>query len=189
MSSDLPPGQDWRRHRAALLLLARGLLRGHPALRQRSDASDLVQQALLRAGRADQGCPAPTEAGVFRWLHAHLVNAFREGLSRETAGRRDVTAERLLDDLAADSGLRVEAFLRSVEQPAPDNAAREGCRVAFADALLQLPAEELEAVIGHDLEGRTLGELAGELGVGKSEVARRLAAGRRRLRGLLTGHQ
>src|SRR5207244_4212367 len=113
---------------------------------------------------------------------------FRDVFARETVQQRDVAVERWLDDLASDSALRLESFLQSAASFPGPNAISNELRLDAADALFELPAEEREAVIGHDLEGKSLQKLAQELGVGKTQVARRLAAGRQRLCDLLAGH-
>jgi RNA polymerase sigma-70 factor (ECF subfamily) len=141
------------------------------------DASDLVQDALLRALRALPGLPAGTDlrpwlATIVRHLHVdRLRQLARDPLSipleEASASALTVEAEPGKDEPA--SGARVE-HLEHLEQ-----------------ALTLLPEEFRQVFVLHALEGRSYRDIADSLGIPMATVGTRLSRARLKLRGLLGG--
>jgi RNA polymerase sigma-70 factor (ECF subfamily) len=105
------------------------------------DALDLVQECFVRAMEAR----LPDDAlAAERWLTRVLVNLCRDR-QRRGAVRR-----------AYDGVLRNES-------PAPAEDPVMGA--AVRDAVLTLPARQRAVVVLHEIEGRTLEEVAGLLGI------------------------
>jgi RNA polymerase sigma-70 factor (ECF subfamily) len=186
----MTPNEAWggERYWPILRLLARGLIRKYPLLRGQIDESDIVQQTLLRACQAETGIQGRPAEEQLRWLQAVLVNHFRDALDDALAANREVRLEQARDELAAESSRRVETFVAATQSSAGDQASQSELRVEVAAALFQLPEDQREIVIGHDLEGQSLRVLAEQCGLNKNQVAIRLAEGRRQLRCLLAQH-
>jgi RNA polymerase sigma-70 factor (ECF subfamily) len=101
-----------------------------------------------------------------------------------------VVAVRTAIDLARQRGGAVETTESHADLPCPGLTRRDpeigyikrGYRRAFDEAfrtaVSRLDAEQRSLLHGHFVEGRTLDELAAELGVHRATIARRIAAGR-----------
>jgi RNA polymerase sigma-70 factor (ECF subfamily) len=177
---------DWQpeRFRPFLLLQARQL-RLDPRLRRRFDASDLVQDTLLRAHQRRDGFHGHTDAELMRWLQEILANLAVDRLRYETAGKRDVTVEQSLHAAAADSSARLERWL-AADQTGPELAAQRGeFLLHLAAALEKLPEDQRDVVIMRDLQEMSVAAIAAALARTEKAVAGLLLRGRRRLRELL----
>ncbi|HVQ34699.1 MAG TPA: RNA polymerase sigma factor [Candidatus Bathyarchaeia archaeon] len=122
-------------HHARLYRLALRLTWGD------DDARDLVQECFLRA--IEHRVPADPEAAE-RWLTRVLVNLCRD------RARRGVV-RRAYDMTVADAS------------PAPVND--PVVSAAVRDAVLALPVKQRAVVVLHEIEGRTLQEVAALLGI------------------------
>ncbi len=134
-------------------------------LRDRDEAADAVQEALLAAHRA-----APRFRGdcaVGSWLHRIVVNACRSRL-RYARSRPTVPLP------SAGSG-----------EPAEHPQARVTDRMRLLDALAALKPEQRLAVVLVDVQGYPVAEAAVILGVPAGTVKSRCARGRARLAVLL----
>jgi hypothetical protein len=87
-----PPALE--RFREFLRLLARIQL--DQRLRGKLDASDLVQQAMLRAHQGLDGFRGAGEAELAAWLRQVLATTVADEVRRYGRGKRDVAAERML---------------------------------------------------------------------------------------------
>jgi RNA polymerase sigma-70 factor (ECF subfamily) len=109
------------RFRSYLHLLAR--LQWNPQVQGKLDASDIVQQTLVRALQGLDRFRGRSDAEMAAWLRqilAHnLANAVRD-LGRE---KRDVARERSLEGALKDSSARLEAWLVA-EQSSPSQQAQ-----------------------------------------------------------------
>jgi RNA polymerase sigma-70 factor, ECF subfamily len=177
---------DWQPElfRPLLLLQARQL-RLDPRLQRRFDASDLVQETLLRAHQRRATFRGGTEAELVRWLQEILANLVVDQLRRETADKRDATIEYSLQAAAADSSARLERWLAD-SRSAPDaRAQRHEVLLRLAAALEQLPEDQRDVVTLRDLQEMPVAQIAAALGRSEKSVAGLLLRGRRRLRELL----
>ena len=141
------------RYEAQLTGYARSLLGG-----AHHDAEEAVQDALVRALRAlrrDRGGDrGPARSIALRpWLFAITRNACIDRLRRGGRDRATVELARL-DDVLGDAGGDPHAACVRREELA-----------ATVSALRALPDRQREALVGHELEGRTHQELARRLDV------------------------
>jgi RNA polymerase sigma factor (sigma-70 family) len=132
--------------------------------RSADEALDLVQEAFVRAARDATRLPADDDvAGA--WLVRVVVNLLHDAYRREAVRR---------------------AF-RAVP-PAPphhDFAEAIAARDAVRSAIALLPPRQRAIVVLHELEERTVAEIAASLGVASVTVRWHLSAARKRLALLL----
>ncbi|MCW3010846.1 MAG: sigma-70 family polymerase sigma factor [Solirubrobacterales bacterium] len=131
------------RYQAPLTAFARGLMHG-----AHHDAEEAVQDALVRALLALRRDERPV--ALKPWLHAIVRNACLDRLRRPVRTTALEPLEPLLGDAAADPHA---ALLRREEL------------AALVQDLRLLPARQRIALVGHELEGRSHEQLAGELDV------------------------
>ncbi len=152
-----------RRHRDRLWAVA---LR---TLGDREEAADALQDALLSAYRAAAGFRG--DSAVTTWLHRIVVNACLDRIRRRQA-RPTVPLP--------------EAGPGEPVQPG-DQIADKDTAVVVHHALAELPADQRAALVLVDLQGHSVAETAGILGVAEGTVKSRCARGRARL-AVLLGH-
>jgi RNA polymerase sigma-70 factor (ECF subfamily) len=170
-------GQLLAEHRDHLRQLAElGL---DPRVKARVDASDVVQQTCLSVFRQIaefQGSePAQFEAWLRQVHERNIQNAVRHQLQTQ---KRSAGREERLDgqDLGACTQATPSQFAMQRE-----DAAR------LEEALSQLPADQRAVLQLRYLEGRTLNEVAGQLGLTKDAVVWLMQKGMKRVRELLAG--
>jgi RNA polymerase sigma-70 factor (ECF subfamily) len=171
---------DLERFRGYLRVLAR--LQAGPRLQGKFDASDIVQQTLVHALDAFPQLKGENDAAVAAWLReilaSQLANTVRD-LGRQ---KRDAMRERSLELALDQSASRLERFLATTD-PSPSQQVRQSEQVLLlADALAGLPEAQREAIVGHHLEGRTLGEVAIQMERSPVAVAGLIKRGLRALR-------
>lgn len=173
-------------YRRYLALLAR--LQIGRRLQGKVDASDVVQEAFLKAHRHFAQFRGKTEAELVGWLRqillTQLVNLVRR---HQGAQRRNVLLER---DLALEldrSSRELDAGLFARESTPSQQASRREQAVLLADALEELPKDYREVIILRHLEGLTFAQVAQRMGRSQDSVdklwVRALARLRRSLRG------
>ena len=133
---------DWavERYRSYLRVLA-GTHIG-PRLQAKLDASDLVQEALLKAHGTRAQCRGRTEAERLAWLRRILANTLADLRRRHARGKRDAGLERSLEQALERSSLCLGNLLAD-EQPGPDESDRQVC---LAEALARLPESQRMAL-------------------------------------------
>jgi RNA polymerase sigma-70 factor (ECF subfamily) len=179
------PAWDLGRFRPLLMLQARQL-RLDPRLQPRFDASDLVQDALLRAHANRGGFRGKTDAELIAWLREILANALLDRIDHERAQKRDPALERSIQGMLAESSAGLEVFLAERTQESPSRAAQGNeLQRRLAAAVEQLPADQRDVVILRDLMGRPVARIAARLGRSEKSIAGLLERGRRRLSELL----
>jgi RNA polymerase sigma-70 factor (ECF subfamily) len=139
------PG-EWalERYRPYLYFLAG--LRVGPLLRAKLDASDLVQEALLKAHEKRAQCRGQTETARLAWLRRILATTLADLHRRHTRGKRNAGLERSLEQALARSSLCLGQFLAD-KQPTPAEALDEAsAQVCLAEALMQLPESQRMAL-------------------------------------------
>ena len=134
-----------RRHRPSLERFARRLLRGTG-----HDPEDVVQDAMLSAYSALRAVDRPI--ALRPWLHMIVRNRALDHLRSPRTSRTVPDGERALAAVPAGTGdpgrtLELRDELREV-------VAAIGC----------LPRRQRLALVAHELEGRGLGDVAGDLG-------------------------
>jgi RNA polymerase sigma-70 factor (ECF subfamily) len=166
------------RYRDYLHLLAR--LHLPPGLRAKLDASDVVQQALLKA-HEHRGQFRGQEAELPAWLRRILATTLTDAVRAFGAGKRDLALEQSLQDSSA----RLEAFLQAEPSSPSRHAVRQEELLRLAAALARLPDDQRTAVELHHLQGLSVAEVAGRLERTEASVAGLLRRGLKALRELL----
>src|SRR5262249_16722999 len=124
---------DLERFRSYLRLLAR--LHLDPRLQGKLDASDVVQETLLKAHEKLDQYRGGAEAGLAGWLRPILANQLLQAARQFSAGVRDVGREQSLEAALEASSVRLERWLAD-EQSSPSLIAeRQEQLVRMAEAL------------------------------------------------------
>jgi RNA polymerase sigma-70 factor (ECF subfamily) len=168
-----------------LHLLAR--LQLAPRLRSKLDASDIVQQTLLRAHQAaDQfrGAGRPEQAA---WLRQILARTLADALRVYGRDKRDVALERSLEAAIAESSAQMGAWL-AAQQPSPSQRAQSNEEaIRLAEALAGLPELQREALVLKHCQGWSLAQIGEHFGRSPAAVASLLRRGLAQLRERLEG--
>ena len=172
------------RYRNYLALLAR--LQIGRRLQRKVDASDLVQEAFLKAHRDFAMFRGASEKEWLAWLRqilAHnLANAARD-LGR---ARRDVGRERSLQAAVEQSSARLEAWLAAEQTSPSEQAQHHEQLLRLAAALEGLPEAQREAITLHHLQSWTLEQVGAQLGRSPAAVAGLIKRGLQQLRSVMT---
>ena len=172
-------------HRGYLRAIARMQLAIRPWLAARLDASDLVQQTLMKAHAACHEFRGHTSAELVAWLRQILNHTLANELRTHTQAKRAVGAERSLEaDLDA-SSCRLDAWLAADHTSPSERASRNERAAALAAAIDALPADQRDVVLMKHLRGLTGAEIAAETGRTEAAVAGLLRRGLAQLRELL----
>ena len=178
-----PADRPLERYREYLRLLAR--LQMDPRLQPKLDASDLVQQALLKAHQRRGQFRGRTDAEWAAWLRRILANTMADALRRFVAEARDVDLERSLGANLDESSSRLEAWLASQQPSPPNQAMRKEQVLNLANALGHLPGDQRCAVELHYLMQCPLAEVSARMGRSKRACAGLLFRGVKKLRELM----
>jgi RNA polymerase sigma-70 factor (ECF subfamily) len=175
------PLEDFREY---LRMLARTQI--DPRLRSKLDPSDVVQEALLKAHQAQDRFQWQGEAQQAAWLRTILANTLAEAVRRFKTEGRDVGQECSLEASLEESSARIEQWLAG-DGSAPDTRAQRQDEVLrLAGALARLPDDQRTAVESRHLQGRSLEQVAQEMGRSKDAVAKLVFRGVEKLRQWLT---
>jgi RNA polymerase sigma-70 factor (ECF subfamily) len=180
---DRVPEELLERCRAYLCLLAR--LQVGPRLQAKLDASDLVQQTLLRAHQNRQQFRGHSPAELMAWLRQILANELARAVRAFRTEGRDLAREQALQANLDDSSSRLQAWL-AADQTSPSQCAiREEQLLRLGAALACLPDEQRRAVELHHFQGCPLAEVAALLNRSEEAVVGLLYRGLKKLRRLL----
>lgn len=172
--------------RGYLRALARLQLAARPWLAAKLDASDLVQQTMLKAHAAREQFHGKSIEELASWLRQILTRTLANTLRSYGQDKRDIGAERSLEAELDASCSRLDAWL-AADQLTPSMDAREHERAeAIAAAVASLPAEQQQAILFKHCHGLSLIEIAERTGRTPAGVAGLLRRGLQRLRELLT---
>jgi RNA polymerase sigma-70 factor (ECF subfamily) len=164
-------GSPLEQFREYLNLLARTQVRSD--LRGQLDASDLVQQTILKAhGNRDQ-FRGKTDAERAGWLRAILANQVRDACRK--AGREPPRS-------VEETSLRLEAWLAAAELTPSQQIIRNERLFALAKAIAALPEDQRCALELHHLEGLSVVAVAERMGRSTSAAAGLLHRGLKALR-------
>jgi RNA polymerase sigma-70 factor (ECF subfamily) len=173
------------RFRAYLCALARIQMAARPWLAAKLDASDVVQQALLKAHAAREQFRGGSAAEMAGWLRRVLARTLANELRALGQARRAIGLEHSLEaDLDA-SSCRLDAWLVADQSTPSERVGDRERAEALARAVAELPADQREVVLLKHCHGLSLAELAGRLGRSPAAVAGLLRRGLKRLRELL----
>jgi RNA polymerase sigma-70 factor (ECF subfamily) len=170
-------------YQAYLLLLARVKL--DPRLRDKLDASDIVQQTLLEAYQQRDGFHGRSEAELTAWLRQILAHNLADALRGFLRAKRDMARERSLEEALTNSSLRLASWLAAEQSSPSQQAIRHEDAVHLADALARLPEAQREALVLQHWHGWSLAEIGQDLGRSPAAVAGLIKRGLKQLRVLL----
>jgi RNA polymerase sigma-70 factor (ECF subfamily) len=177
------PAGPLERFRDYLRLLAR--LQLDARLQAKLDASDLVQQTLLKAHQGLGQFRGQTAAEQAAWLRQILANTLANAIRDFARGKRDVNLERSLEASLTDSSARLEAWLISKEDSPSQHAERNEQLLKLAEELAHLPEIQREVLLLRHCQGWSLAEIGAHLGRSRAAVASLLRRGLQQLRGQL----
>ncbi len=172
--------ESLEKFRSYLSLLAR--LNLDPRLQGKLDASDLVQDVMLKAVQTSDQFKGTTEAEIACWLRQilanHLANRLRD-LRRE---KRDIAREQGIQAAIDASSIRLESWL-ATEQSSPSMRAEINEQLLqLAAAITRLPDAQREALTLHHLGGWTLDAISKRMERSPVAVAGLIKRGLRQLR-------
>jgi RNA polymerase sigma-70 factor (ECF subfamily) len=148
------------------------------------DLSGVVQQTLLEACQARKGFPsaAPQQAA---WLRRALANNLTDEVRRLVSRGQERVEEQSLEQALQAAPAREEELL-ACDAPTPSRAAlQKEQRTRLAEALLELPDDQRQAVELHHLQGLPLAEVGRRLARSREAVAGLIFRGLKKLRSLL----
>jgi RNA polymerase sigma-70 factor (ECF subfamily) len=175
---------DLEMYRSYLGMIARLSL--DRRLQGKVDASDLVQQTLLKAHQAIDGWRGTGPGEQAAWLRQILARTLADEVRRHHRGKRDAGREQSLLAGLDESSSRLEAWLADDQTSPSEQAIRQEQLLRLAEALDAMPADQRQAVELHHLKGWSLAEIGAQLGRSKTAVAGLLRRGIRALRQRLT---
>jgi RNA polymerase sigma-70 factor (ECF subfamily) len=153
-----------------------------PRLREKLDASDVVQQTMLEAHREQQQFRGRTKPERVAWLRQILAHNLADALRGFRRAKRDVARERSIEKALDQSSARLEAWLAAEQSSPSQKAMRNERMLQLAEALEALPETQREAVELHYWQGWSLAEIATHLGRSVPAVAGLLQRGLKKLR-------
>src|SRR5262249_57063322 len=178
MPSREPPDLD--RYRASLPLLAR--LNLGDRLRGKFDPSDLVQQTLLQAHQNLGRFRGRTDAELAAWLRQILAHHLARLIRDFARAKRDVAAERSLEEELGASSARLGDWLAADQSSPSDRVARDESAVRLAGAPGRLPPVPRAGPGPRNTAGAWLAASGERLGRTRAAVAGLIKRGLRRLR-------
>jgi RNA polymerase sigma-70 factor (ECF subfamily) len=184
MTQSKAPGPDGlEAYRHYLELLAR--LHLQPRFQSKLGASDIVQQALLKAVQSLDQYRGQTDAELAGWLRRILTNTLVDAVRELTGEKRDVGLEQSLEASVAESSARLELLLQSSASSPSEQALRQEELLELSEAMAQLPEDQRLALERHYLQGCTITAVAQQMGRTERSVAGLVRRGLQRLRMIL----
>jgi RNA polymerase sigma-70 factor (ECF subfamily) len=169
-------------HRSYLRLIAQSLLRASGPVRNKIDASDVVQETLLEAHRAGEQFRGRSEAELLAWLRTILANKLADAARRFGRKKRDAALERQYLETLERSTIRLQQ-LAVVPKTSPSQlVARHEHLCRVAGAMATLPEDQRTAIELHHLAGHSVAECAARMGRTRAAVAGLLRRGLKQLR-------
>ena len=159
------------RYRSYLIILARIQLAVAGPVRKKLDASDLVQDVLLKAYEAREQFNGTTAAEYAAWLRQILKNELADAQRRHGRKKRDAGKEVRIDD----SSTRLDQLAADQTSPSQHVAKLERT-LRLAEALTALPEDQRTAVELRyiaELSQADVGVMIGRTGPGVAGLLRR----------------
>jgi RNA polymerase sigma-70 factor (ECF subfamily) len=175
------------RHRDYLIAIARLQLAARPWVEPRLDASDLVQQTMLKAHAARYEFRGTSEAELLAWLRQILHRTLANELRAMGQEKRKRSRERSLEEQLDHSGARLADWLAG-DLTSPSQRLHLSERaMALSRAVDALPDDQRHVILARHCHGRPLLEIAAELDRSPAAIAGLLRRGLASLRQLLDG--
>ncbi|HVK09156.1 MAG TPA: sigma-70 family RNA polymerase sigma factor [Gemmataceae bacterium] len=175
-------GLGLEHQRGYLRALARLQVAARPWLAPKLDASDLVQQTLLKAHAARDQFRGRTPEELAAWLRQILARTLANALRSLGQAKRDAGAEQSLEaDLDASCG-RLDAWLAADHTSPSERAGQHERADRLAAAVAALPDDQREAILLKHCHGTSLADIAARTGRSIPAVAGLLRRGLHALR-------
>jgi RNA polymerase sigma-70 factor (ECF subfamily) len=171
------------RYRNYLRLLAR--LHMDQLLQSKLDASDVVQETMVRACRKRDQFRGATEAELAGWLRQILANTLKEKAREFATEKRNQSRERSLESQIEESSRRLKSLLAAEQSSPSQRAVRQEELMRLADAVDHLPSDQQRAVELKYFKGYKAAQIAVELGRSEKAVGGLIARGLANLRAQL----
>lgn len=179
MSDELQLEETFEKVRPYLRLLAQTNL--GERLKQKVDASDVVQQTLLKAHEDRDQFKGDSEPQLVAWLKQILRNRLIDMARHWKGQKRDLDRDVNLQQKVDDSFRRVDDWL-VMSQTSPSMAAQGNEQLMLlSTAVEKLPDDLREVVVMHHLQGMKLVEISKAVGCDETTVGRRLFRGMKQL--------
>ena len=154
-------------------------------LQSKLDSSDIVQQTMLQAHRAQNNFRGSNDKQLAAWLRQILARNVYHATRDYQRDKRDVRNERSIENAMDNSAARVEAWLKA-DQTSPDAKAVKNEQVLLlANSLDQLDEAKRTAIELHYLQGWKLAEVAEHMDRSVSGVAGLVHRGLKELKQLM----
>ena len=171
------------RYRGYLIVLARASLRASAPVRKKIDASDIVQEVLLRGHLALPQFKGTTENELAVWLRAILANKLADAARHFGRKKRDAALEQSYRETLNTSATRLDRLLPPDQTSPSQEVLRQERTLLLAEALAELPEDQRTAVELHHLDGYSVSEISKRMDRTKAAVAGLLRRGLKNLRG------
>jgi RNA polymerase sigma-70 factor (ECF subfamily) len=178
-----PDAAALERFRHYLELLAR--LHLQPRFRSKLGASDVVQQALLKASQNLGQYRGQSDAELAAWLRRILTNTLVDAVRALQGAKRDVELECALEAAIGQSSARLEALLPANTTTPSEELGRRHQLLQLSTALAQLAEDQREALELHYLQGCNIADVGKQMQRTERSVAGLVRRGLQRLRVLL----
>jgi RNA polymerase sigma-70 factor, ECF subfamily len=155
-------------------------------LRGKLDASDIVQQAMMRAYSASTELRSPEPAVIVAWLRRILSSTLADAVKHYERDKRDVGLERSIEADLDRSASGFAAWLASDGTSPSRKAEKNEDLLRLIDALAELAPEMREVVVLKHCQGWTLQRIADHTGKTVPSVASYLRRGLEALRRTMT---
>ena len=160
---------DLGKYRNYLMTIAH--LQLEPRLREKLDASDIVQQTLLEAHQQREGFQGQSPAEFAGWLKQILVHNLLDVIRSFRREKRDVAREQSLDASFDRSTVRLAALIVADQSSPSIKVERDEQGLQLADALAKLPDAQREALELQHWHGWSVAQIAEYMGRSRTAAA------------------
>ena len=130
----------------------------------RVDASDIVQDAFLRAHQNFHQFRGSSEGELIAWLRRVFATGMLNAVRHHSAARRDIKSERQLDAELEQSSADLNRAFCSRDPTASEVLAKHEHAVLVANAIEDLPEDYRTVILLHHVQGRPYAEVAQIMG-------------------------
>ena len=181
MTADAPVTPELlERYRSYLRLIAR--MQIPAALKGKLEASDVVQDTLVRALQHLEQFRGRTENELAGWLRQILANSLANAARDLGRAKRDAGREVSIEQQVDDSSARIEAFLAADQSSPSMAAARNEGLLQLAAAIEGLPDGQREAVTLYHLQQWPIDRVAEHMQKSAAAVAGLIKRGLKQIR-------
>jgi RNA polymerase sigma-70 factor (ECF subfamily) len=174
------PLEEYRNYLCLLARIQIAPLEGN--VRAKLEASDVVQESLLKAHLARGQMQAQSDAETAAWLRRILASTLIDAIRKLRSGRRDVRLEQSLEGCLEQSSARLDALLADERSSIGEREARESRLLRLAEALAHLPADQRIAVELMHLHGYSVAAISDQMEKTPAAVGGLLRRGLKKLR-------